>query len=257
MRRADVPVRRYRLVIAYDGSKFHGWQKQLPPSGEKIRTVQGDVEDALQRLLGQPVRLRGASRTDSGVHAFGQVAQMDVACPIPVERLHEAMNSRLRDDVDVRSAEIVPKTFDVTQAITKQYRYRIWATAHKPLGIRHMVHHFWWPLDPGRMNDAAARVVGTHDFGGFATAGHGRDSTVRTVHACRVERVSDEELQLVIEGDGFLYNMVRIIAGTLLEIGRGHWEPTRIDEVLASKDRQLAGPTAPAPGLCLQWIKYA
>lgn len=253
-------VRRFKLTVAYDGSKFHGWQRQTLPAeqgGGSLRTVQGVLEEALRRLLGQPILVRGASRTDAGVHAMGQVAVFDAACPIPLENLVKATNSRLPHDVDVREAEVVDRTFDVADAITKQYRYRIWNTTRRPLGIRHMVYHFWTPVDVDRMNDAAARLVGTHDFDGFATVGHGRLSTVRTIHACRIERVSGEEVQLVIEGDGFLYNMVRIIAGTLLEIGRGHWEPSRIEEILASKDRRLAGPTAPAPGLCLQWIRYA
>lgn len=251
----DTPTR-YKLTIAYDGSAFHGWQKQHPPGKEPLRTVQGVVEDAVLRLVKQPISLIGASRTDAGVHALGQTAQFDAVTPIPVERMAHAINSRLPADIEVRHVELAPPYFDcINDCVTKQYRYRLYNTIQRPLGIRHMVYHYYVPLDVERMNDAASRLVGMHDFEGFASARHGRQSTIRTIHACHIER-HEQELHIVVEGDGFLYNMVRILAGTLIEVGRGYFEPGRVDEILRTTDRRLAGPTLPPDGLCLEWIRY-
>ncbi len=259
-RRTDLTMRRYKLTVAYDGSRFHGWQRQHPPGEEPLRTVQGVLDTALCELLKQPISSVGASRTDRGVHAFGQVAMFDAKCPIPIERLAEAANSRLPEDVEVRAAEVVPDTFDAIQGATnKQYRYRVWNTPRRPLGLRRHVYHYWFPVDVARMRDAASRLVGEQDFVGFASARHGRLSTVRTVFACDVEQSAasgEPEVHVVISGSGFLYNMVRIIAGTLLEIGHGRWEPSQIDEVLRTGDRRLAGFTAPPEGLYLEWVKY-
>ncbi|MFA9479629.1 tRNA pseudouridine(38-40) synthase TruA [Phycisphaerales bacterium AB-hyl4] len=254
-------TQRYKLTIAYDGTNFHGWQKQHPPGVDvPLRTVQQVVEDTLREVLHQPIRLMGASRTDAGVHARGQVAQFDAACPIPLERMALAFNSRLPADVDVRSCEVVPATFDcIGDCTSKQYRYRIWNSAGRPLERRHFVWHCWTPLDLDRMNDAARRLVGMHDVAGFAAAKHGRLSTVRTIHACEVVRdcaADSPEVHVVISGDGFLYNMVRIVAGTLVEVGRGLFEPERIDEILRKADRRLAGPTLPPEGLWLEWIRF-
>lgn len=249
-------VKRYKLTVAYDGSAFHGWQKQHPPGGEPLRTVQGVLEQAVRELLKQPVNLLGASRTDAGVHAFGQTAQFDAATPIPLERLAKAINSRLPEDVEVRHAELAPPRFDcINDPISKQYRYRIFNSEHRPLGLRHLVWHCWMTLDVERMNEAARRLVGMHDFAGLAAADHGRKSTIRTIHHGQVMRAGDE-VHIVVQGDGFLYNMVRILAGTLVEVGRGYFEPGRIDAILAQADRRLAGPTLPPQGLCLEWIKY-
>ena len=255
----DGPAQRYRLVVAYDGSGFHGWQKQHPPDGEPLRTVQEVLDAALMNLLKQPVITLGASRTDSGVHALGQVVAFDAATPIPVQRLRLAINGRLPADVDVRSVDVVPASFHVLRDVeSKQYRYTLWTRDARPLGIRHMVHACGFELDLDRMNDAAARLVGTHDIEGFAAAGHGRETTVRTIHHCRVMRnASDpQRIEIEIAGDGFLLNTVRIVAGTLVEVGRGQFEPSRIDEIFATADRRLAGPTLPARGLCLEWIRY-
>jgi tRNA pseudouridine38-40 synthase len=248
---------RVKLTIAYDGSGFHGWQRQEPPGREPLRTVQGVMEQAFMRLLRHPVTITGASRTDSGVHALGQVAHLDTTTPIPPERLADAMNSRLPEDIEVRRAETVLDTFHAIRDVaSKQYQYRIFNASRRPLLRRHMVCHTWQPLDARAMDAAAFRLVGTHDFEGFAAAGHGRESTVRTIHRCTTHREQDDVL-ITVEGDGFLWNMVRIIAGTLVEVGRGKFEPSRIDDILATTDRQLAGPTLPPQGLCLVWIAYA
>ncbi len=257
------PPTRYKLTLAYDGSAFHGWQKQHPPGQEPLRTVQGELEAVLVRLLNTPtymLGLLGASRTDSGVHALGQVAQFDAHCPIPIERLARAINARLPNDMEVRSAEVAPPGFDCIGHVTnKQYRYRVYNAEHKPLWRRNAVFHcFGHTLDVGRMNDAARRLVGTHNVEGFAAAGHGRADTVRTIYGCEVltDPAYPHEVHVTIRGSGFLYHMVRIIAGTLIEVGRGRFEPTQIDRILESADRTLAGPTLPPQGLCLEWIAY-
>ena len=252
-------VKRYALTIAYDGTHFHGWQRQEPPDGAPLRTVQGVLEDTLRDLLHQRVRTIGASRTDAGVHALGQCAQFDVATAIPVDRLPLAINSRLPEDMEVREAAIAHDKFDcINDPISKRYRYRLWNHTHRPLQYRHMVWHCWVSLDIDQMNDAAQRLIGMHDFAGFAAAGHNRQSTIRTIHDCRVERAAHvPEVHIVVEGDGFLYNMVRIIAGTLFEVGRGYWAPEQIDTILREANRRYAGPTLPPQGLCLEWIRYA
>lgn len=254
---------RYKLTLAYDGSAFFGWQKQEPPDEEPLRTVQGELEAVLVRLLGTPksdLHLMGASRTDSGVHALGQTAMFDADCRIPLERMAKAINARLPDDMEVRNCELAPAGFDVIGDVTnKQYRYRIFNAAHKPLWVRNAVYHcFKAELDPQRMNDAAQRLIGTHDIEGFAAAGHGRENTVRTIFDCMVfvDPVYPDEIHITIQGSGFLYNSVRIIAGTLIEVGRGRFTPSHIDTILKTADRSFAGPTLPPQGLCLEWVRY-
>ena len=253
---------RFKLTIAYDGSGFHGWQTQTQPTADgpqTLRTVQSTVREALGRTLQQPITVIGASRTDTGVHALGQVAHFDAETRIPHDRLAMAINSRLPRDVEIRRAEPVPGEFDaIRDTICKQYRYRLWTAARRPLQHRHYTTHCWTPLDHAAMSAASERLVGEHDFAGFANAGHGRQSTVRSIHHCRVERswTPGPELHVVVSADGFLYNMVRIIVGTLIEIGRGAAKPELVDAILAAGDRTQAGPTAPPQGLWLEWIRH-
>ncbi|UCD74681.1 MAG: tRNA pseudouridine(38-40) synthase TruA [Phycisphaerales bacterium] len=252
---------RYKLTIAYDGTSFHGWQKQHPPGEEPLRTVQGVMEEAIVAVVREPVHLVGASRTDSGVHARGQAAAFDTQNEIPMDRLPRAVNSRLPDDVQVLSAEIVAGDFNpISDAIAKGYRYTI---AHStinggemPLFDRHLVAWTVYTLDAARMNEAAQHFVGERDFASFTRKHHGRESTVRTVHECKVEAVDQFRINIDISGGGFLYNMVRIIAGTLLEVGRGKLEPGAIAGIIEARDRASAGPTMPPEGLCLMWVKY-
>ncbi len=268
----DRPVSRYKLTVAYDGSAFHGWQKQQPPDQPWPRTVQAELEATLMKVLRQPsseLDLLGASRTDTGVHAVGQVCHFNSTTPIPIERLCNAINSRLPRDIEARHVELVDESFDaIRDAVDKQYRYRILHAPHRPLGLRHLVYHEWADIDLAAMQDAAARLPGTHDVEGFASSAHGRLTTIRTIHTAAVDPhplpagyAADadvgRELHFVISGSGFLYNMVRIIAGTLLDVGLGRRPPACVDQVLLTGDRRLAGPTLPARGLCLEWIKYA
>lgn len=249
---------RVRLTVAYDGSGFHGWQEQSPPDQPPLRTVQRTLRHAIQEVVREPVVVIGASRTDTGVHAEGQSACFETTCPIPLERLPRAITGRLPADVEVRHAEQVADDFNVIgDVVSKQYRFLIWNTVRRPLARRHTVFHFYDPLDERAMADAAARLVGEHDFAAFTNAGHGRESTVREIFACAVSRAVDQpEVTITVSGSGFLYNMVRIIAGCLVEVGRGHWSPDHIDTLLREGDRQRSGPTLPPQGLCLQWVRY-
>jgi tRNA pseudouridine38-40 synthase len=244
---------RLKLTIAYDGSDFHGWQRQ-----PGLRTVQGVLEDLVRRVCGQRVNLVGASRTDAGVHAYGQVAHVDYDGPIPPASLCKALNHRLPVDLAVMAVEPVAARFHATTgAIGKVYQYRVYAAEARPaaLGRLRTAWHVWHRLERERLRAAAARLVGTHDFAGFATQGSPRETTVRTVWAVTVRAV-EREIVIDVSGDGFLYNQVRNMVGTLIEIGRGRWEPDRIDRVLASRDRADAGPTAPPQGLTLRAIRY-
>ena len=249
---------RYRLIVAYEGTEFHGWQKQEPKDAPPLRTAQGVLESAVSKVVREPIILVGASRTDSGVHAVGQVAAFSTSTEIPVERLARAITSRCPDDLQVLSADIVPEEFDpISHARIKKYRYLIqYGRAIKPLFDRRTVWTTHHHLDLEKMKDGAARLVGTHDFDPFASASHGRETTVRTILECEVEAVSKNRIAIEVIGTGFLYNMVRIIAGSLLEIGRGARVPESIDLALASGDRALTGPTLGPQGLRLEWIEH-
>lgn len=234
----------------------------------ELRSVQGVVERAVREAVRQPVTLVGASRTDSGVHARHQTAAftMDERFTAdgrrigpPDDRLREAINSRLPADVLVTACARAADDFDpIAGCLCKGYEYSIWESPDRPLWQRGRVWHQRGPLDVPAMDAAARLLEGEHDFAAFAAAGHGRESTVRTVLSCRVERDARERELVVIRvsADGFLWNMVRIISGTLLEVGRGKTAPGEVAGVLASRDRGRAGPTAPAHGLCLAWGLY-
>ncbi len=351
----------YRLTIAYDGTDYAGWQKQEPPdpwvgaesrAGETgaggvsgipreaksmklepglvagkpgriaLRTVQAVVERAVREVVREPVHVKGASRTDAGVHARCQMGVFSCSGDAPARgndtavdpatpggvgaeedsrgkggwplsrgagRLLMAVNSRLPDDVQVVRAEAVERGFDpILDCVGKGYSYTLWVGMHRPLWARRHVHHTWAKLDLGAMQRAASCFVGTHDFAGFAAAGHGRQTTVREVYSCTVREIEKPELwhgdhsrgvlaggvgegsaggtvavadpgrllRVEVSGSGFLYNMVRIIAGTLHDVGRGRIEAGALPGIIASCERKRAGPTLPAKGLCLEWVAY-
>lgn len=252
---------RFRLLVSYDGTDFHGWQRQEPPGKEPLRTVQGTLEVAVRDALRVPVRVVGASRTDSGVHAIGQVMAFSADVRIPPERLPWAINARLPQDVQTSDARIVADDFDpISDAKTKCYRYTIAVPADAArLPPLFEMRYAWWhvqPLSVDAMNAAAARIVGEHDFAAFAHACHGRESTVRRVTQCVVTSPAPGRIWIDVAGTGFLYNMVRIIAGTLAEVGRGRLSPDDVSRAIATQDRTLAGQTLPPQGLCLRWIHY-
>lgn len=245
--------RNIRLVIAFDGTDFHGWQKQM-----ELRTVQGVLEQAVRRVVRHQVVIIGSGRTDAGVHAAGHVANFVTECAIPAVRLRKAIGSRLPKDMSLVEAADVARAFDARRAASsKLYCYRIHNARERPVGrlTQRQTYHFWNPLDVGRMREAAAHFVGTMDFIAMASKGSERETTVRRVLRCEVERWYDE-VGISVEGTGFLYNQVRNMVGTLIEVGRGHWTPQRVAEILAGGDRRAAGPTAPARGLSLRWVRY-
>ena len=241
-----------KLIIAYDGSNYHGWQIQLP----ELPTVQGLLKEAIQRVVRHPIVLHGTSRTDAGVHAAGQVANFQTDCELAAERIRLAVNSRCPPDIVIRYAADVSEDFHAGfSAKSKLYRYRIYNCPDKPVHLLNKCYHYWRNLDVEKMSQAADVLLGRHDFAAFASSSDRRVTTERELFRCEVYRHAHQVI-IEIEGDGFLYNMVRNIVGTLLEIGRGHWPVERISEILASRDRQQAGPTAPAPALTLMWVKY-
>ena len=250
---ANPAARNIKLVIAYDGFAYHGWQRQA----QGFITVQQCVEEAAARVVGHPVAVKGAGRTDAGVHATGQVANFyTTRRSIPLRGLRRAINAKLPRDIAVRSASEVNLAFHAsTWALGKTYRYRIHVAPDRPVLLAHQVYHYWRTLDAQAMRLAAARLLGRHDFRGLATSAEVRLDTVRRLWRCDVSE-EGPEIVITVEGDGFLYNMVRNIVGTLIEVGRGQWEPARIDRILATCDRRLAGPTAPPDGLYLVAVHY-
>jgi tRNA pseudouridine38-40 synthase len=248
-------LRYVKLTIAYDGSAYHGWQIQPGRA-----TIQGTITEALKSLLGPRARICGASRTDAGVHAIGQAGLIQLDSPIPTENLVKAIGDRLPEDITIVKAEEVPIGLDIIGAVTsKLYRYTILSGPVRP--VLHM-KYCWYvshDLDVPAMDSAAKRLVGKKDFKSFASAADSREDSVRTVFRCDViERaeVCGRQIDVEVEGDGFLYNMVRNIVGSLVEVGVGRWPPEKLDAVIEARDRRAAGPIAPPNGLCLVWIKY-
>jgi len=244
-------IRNIKLTIAYDGSNYHGWQIQ-----PEQRTIQGELTKAISELIGWKVRVCGASRTDAGVSAVGQVAIIQIDSPIPTENLAKAINDRLPRDIAVREAVEIPLGFDIIGAVkSKLYRYTIYTGKVPPvLQIRHC-WHVPAKLDIQAMAESAKMLVGTMDFKSFATADDKRENKVRTIFRCDVTS-ENEWMYIDVEGDSFLYNMVRNIVGTLVEVGIGRWRPDKISEILKVRNRTAAGPIAPATGLRLMRIEY-
>ncbi len=297
---------RYKLTIAYDGTDFVGWQKQEPPErgpesklpvpdaskvlegydsvrpGRMVlRSVQAVLERAVREAVREPVLVKGASRTDSGVHAGGffpdgrrggQVAAFTCSdgdgagIGWPVERgawrLAQTLNSKLPPDLLVLDAEVVEDGFDpISDCTAKGYSYTIFCGKTRPLWRRREAYFYRGSLDVEAMREAAEAVVGEHDFASFAAAGHGRRTTVRTVYGCEVSeepcaRDDGTIVRMKIWGNGFLYNMVRILGGTLVAAGAGKIAPADVAGIIEAKDRTKAGATLPPEGLCLEWVEY-
>lgn len=245
--------RNIRLIISYDGTDFHGWQRQ-----PGLRTVQGVIAEFARRILRHPLECRGSGRTDAGVHARGQVANIRTDDSIPTRNLRSALGDRLPRDVAILDIDEVSPDFDATlSAVSKLYRYSIHTGTRRPVSRlrERFTHHVWHPLDVARMQAAAAHMIGEQDFAAMASAGSVRETTVRTVLSIEIFRAFDE-LHVDVVGTGFLYKQVRNMVGTLVEVGRGRWPPERVAEIIAGRDRRHAGPTMPAKGLCLRWVRY-
>ena len=244
-------MKRIGLVVAYDGTNYCGWQTQ--PNGI---TVQGVLNETLSELLGEKIETIGASRTDAGVHAMGNVAVFDTEARMAADKFSYALNQRLPEDIRIQNSCEVPSDFHPRyQKTVKTYEYRI-LNREFPLPAYRLNAHFTYrPLDIARMQEAARYLEGEHDFQSFCAAGAQVKTTVRTIYELTVEKEGDL-IVIRITGNGFLYNMVRIIAGTLMKVGMGEWEPERITEIMQGRDRNPAGPTEPSKGLTIMEIDY-
>jgi tRNA pseudouridine38-40 synthase len=244
-------MRNFKLVVSYDGTDFHGWQTQ-----PAMRTVQQTIEEALSALTGQRSRVNASGRTDTGVHAVGQVVNFRCETHLAAKVLVSGLNAHLPVDVVVKEAVEMPEAFDANRdARRKLYRYVVHDGAVPDLFMRRYCHYSSYRLDEAAMVRASAVLKGKHDFACFETDWPNRASSVRTITHLALNRMGDW-LWLDVEADGFLYNMVRAIAGTLLNVGRGYWPETQVAEILQSRDRTRAGPTAPASGLFLMRVTY-
>jgi len=244
--------RRVKLTVAYDGTDYCGWQIQ--PNGITVEEV---LNKKISKLTGEDIRIIGASRTDSGVHALGNVAVFDTESSIPPERMAYALNQKLPDDIVIRQSCQIPDDWHprYQDHVVKTYEYHICnAPVPNPLKRRYSTH-VSFPMDVEAMKKGAAYLIGEHDFVSFCNIKTNVEDTVRTVYALDIMQ-EGEDITLRITGNGFLYNMVRIIAGTLIRVGRGFYEPERVKEILDEKVRTAAGVTAPPNGLVLVEIGY-
>lgn len=254
-------TRRILLRVAYDGTNYHGWQLQ-----PNAATIEGELNRALCALTGEEIVVTGASRTDAGVHALGNVAVFDTTSRIPAEKFSYALNQRLPEDIVIQSSKQVADDFHPRHCdCRKTYEYDILNRTFPLPAYRNTAHFLYGTLNIEAMRRACQAFLGEHDFASFCAAGAQVQTTVRTIYSLEVEcrplteanvGSADQLLTIRVNGNGFLYNMVRIIAGTLVEVGRGHIKPEEVAGIIAAKDRAKAGPTAPARGLRLVEIEY-
>lgn len=259
-------TRRILLRVAYDGTGYHGWQVQ-----PNAKTIEGELNRVLTQLTGEEIQVTGASRTDAGVHALGNVAVFDTASRIPAEKFSYALNQRLPEDIVVQSSVQVDDDFHPRHCdCQKTYEYDILNRTFPLPAYRNTAYFLYGDLDLDAMGRACRAFLGEHDFASFCAAGAQVQTTVRTIYSLEVleqpltgagrgvqlQQSPERLLTIRVRGNGFLYNMVRIIAGTLVEVGRGHIRPEEVEGIIAACDRAKAGPTAPARGLRLVEIKY-
>ncbi len=239
------------LTISYDGTNYFGWQRQ-----KNQITVQEEIETALSKLMKKDIEVRGASRTDTGVHAYSQAAFFKTETTIPVEKLPYAINSFLPDDIVVINARLVSDEFHPQYSVIKKtYQYKILNSEFRDPKLRNYAEFERKPLDISKMQEACKYFIGTFDFNAFCASGSTAKTTVRTIFDLSVSKNGDI-IDIEVTGNGFLYNMVRIIAGTLIYVGSGKIKPQDIKNIIESKDRTLAGKTASACGLTLMKIYY-
>lgn len=239
-------MKRVMLTVAYDGTAYSGFQVQ-----ENEKTIEGELNRCLSGLFSEDIKVIGASRTDAGVHALCNVAVFDTNARMPGEKISYALNQRLPEDIRIRRSKEVEADFHPRRCESrKTYEYRI-INSQFPLPTKRLYTHFTYiPLDIIRMQAAALYLVGEHDFKSFCSIASQAETTVRTIYDLQVKQ-EGEEIIIRVTGNGFLYNMVRIIAGTLIEVGKGRWEAEYVPDILNALDRTAAGPTAPARGLML------
>ena len=245
-------MRNIKLVIEYDGKDFNGWQKQ--PT--KLN-IQGEIEKAIKQITGEDVDLTASGRTDAGVHALGQVANFKTNSNIPIEKIPIALNSNLKKSIVIKSAEEVEERFHSRlNCKRKTYRYIINNSKYGTAIYRNLETHIPMKLDIQKMQQAVKYFEGEHDFKAFKASGTSSKSSVRTIYKAEVIDVGNERIYIELTGNGFLYNMVRIIAGTLVEVGFGNIEPEQIKDIIESKKRENAGKTLPPQGLYLIKVEY-
>jgi len=242
----------YRMLVQYDGTRYNGWQKQ----GDTDNTIQNRIESILARMTGEPVDVHGAGRTDAGVHAKGQVAQFRLETTKTPEEIRDYLNEYLPEDIGVLSVSVAaPRFHSRYNASEKTYLYRISKDKSCHVFDRKYVYEYKGKLDVDAMKVATLQLRGEHDFKSFCGNPRMRKSTVRTIFAIHITE-DEKEIDLSFIGDGFLQYMVRILVGTLIEVGEGKRDPNSMDALIAARDRTMAGPTAPACGLTLMKVKY-
>lgn len=245
-------MKNYKLTIAYDGTRYRGWQSQ----GNTDQTIQGKLQTLFSRLAGQETEVHGSGRTDAGVHARGQVANVKLDTDMTCQELKEYCNHYLPEDIGILEVSEAPERFHARlNAKSKCYVYRIWNSADPCVFERRYVTRIPQPLDDAAMTRAAGYLTGTHDFRSFCGLRRFKKSTVRTVYSIDIQRIG-QELRITYAGNGFLNLMVRILTGTLVEVGLGQRSPESMQEVLAALNRDAAGKTMPPTGLCLEYVTY-
>ena len=244
-------MRNIKLIIEYDGKEYKGWQKQP----NKLN-IQGEIEKAIETVTGEKVELIGSGRTDAGVNAENQVANFKTESKIETSKIPYALNSQLKKSIIIKSAEEVDERFHSRYGCKrKTYQYTINNTEHGTAIFRNMQYHFSIKLDEKKMNEAVKYLIGEHDFKSFKASGTSSKSSVRTIYDAKVWREGDL-IKIELTGNGFLYNMIRIIAGTLVDVGTGKIQPIEVKKILEEQDRTKAGKTLPACGLCLMNVEY-
>lgn len=245
-------LKNYRMVLEYDGSRYDGWQKQ----DNTGQTIQGKIESVLERMIGQPVEVHGSGRTDAGVHALGQVANFHGDVDLSEAEIRDYLNRYLPEDIGIKTVELAPDRFHSRlHAEEKTYLYRIETGGRKDVFERKYIYGLMRPLDVEAMERAASYLIGEHDFKSFCSNRRMKKSSVRTLSKVEFEQ-QGSRLFIRFTGNGFLYHMVRILTGTLIEVGSGQRRPEEILGILEARNREAAGYTAPSDGLFLEKVRY-
>ncbi len=245
-------IRNLKLIIAYEGTRYAGFQRQT----SEVLTIQGELEQTLNKLTRETITTHAAGRTDAGVHASGQVVNFHTETQMSLAKFQQALNALLPEDIIVKEISEVPISFHARySAQAKTYSYHLVHGSLRPLFKRNFAYYYRYPLDAGLMRQAAELIIGTKDFRAFQAAGSSVKTSVRTVNFCELNE-QENELTFRINANGFLYHMVRNIVGTLILVGNHRLDLAEFERIIAAKDRRAAGPTAPAKGLCLEEVYY-